>query len=75
MARLAALVGDFAALLRPNAGNDESLSRWIEQARSQLPNLHAFTRRLELDRQVVDAAVNLPFHNGRTEGVNTSFRR
>ena len=75
MMRLAALVGDFAALLNPNAGNDESLTRWIGQARSeQLPHLHAFTRGLELDRQAVDAAVNLPFHNGRTEGVNTKTK-
>ena len=75
MTGLAALVGDFAALLRPNTGNDASLNRWIEQARSEeLPHLDAFTRGLQLDRQPVDAAVNLPFHNGRTEGVNTTTK-
>lgn len=66
MTGLAALVGDFAALLRPNTGNDASLSRGIEQDRSEeLPHLHAFTCGLQLDRQAVDAAVMLPFHNGQ----------
>ncbi len=36
-----------------------------------LPNVHAFTRGLDLDLQAVIAGVTLPFHNGRTEGVNT----
>ncbi|SNS01072.1 hypothetical protein SAMN06265360_1781, partial [Haloechinothrix alba] len=45
MTGLAALVGDFAALLAPVAGNDERLTRWIDQARAEdLPHLHAFTR-------------------------------
>lgn len=75
MKGLAALVDDFAALLRPHAGNDELLTRWINHNRSeQLPHLHAFTRGLKLDRQAVDAALSLPFHNGRTEGVNTKTK-
>lgn len=72
---LAALVGDYAALLRPHPGNDESLTHWIDQARAEdLPHLHAFTRGLELDRQAVNAAPSLTFHNGRTEGVNTKTK-
>lgn len=72
MTTLAGLVGDFAALLTPAAGNDERLAGWINQARTEdLPHLHAFTRGLELDRDAVNAALTQPFHNGRTEGVNT----
>jgi len=48
---------------------------WAETARaSDLPHLHAFTRGLDLDKQAVIAAVTLPFHNGRTEGVNTKTK-
>jgi transposase len=31
-------------------------------------------RGLDLDTQAVIAAVTLPFHNGRTEGVNTKTK-
>jgi hypothetical protein len=31
----------------------------------------AFTRGLDLDIDAAIAAITLPFHNGRTEGVNT----
>jgi transposase len=41
---------------------------------SNLPHVHAFTRGLDLDKQAVIAAVTLPFHNGRTEGVNTKTK-
>ena len=34
----------------------------------------AFARGLDLDAQAVIAAVTLPFHNGRTEGVNTKTK-
>jgi hypothetical protein len=44
-------------------------------AASLTQHLHAFTRGLELDAQAVTAAVTLPFHNGRTEGVNTERPR
>ena len=72
MTSLARLVGSFAALLRPEPGNEARLKDWAEDARScDLPAIHAFTRGLELDPQAVTAAVTLPFHNGRTEGVNT----
>ena len=39
-----------------------------------LPSLHAFTPGLDLDAQAVNPAVTLPFHNGRTEGVNTKTK-
>jgi transposase len=72
MTSLTRLVGSFAALLRPEPGNEARLKDWAEDARScDLPTIHAFTRGLELDPQAVTAAITLPFHNGRTEGVNT----
>lgn len=75
MTALAGLVGDFAALLAPTAGNDIRLTGWIDQARAEdLPQLHAFTRGLELDRHAVNAALTCSFHNGRTEGVNTKTK-
>ncbi|GAB2977401.1 ISL3 family transposase [Amycolatopsis acidiphila] len=75
MTALAGLVGDFAALLAPTVGNDIRLTGWIDQARAEdLPHLHAFTRGLEIDRHAVNAALTCPFHNGRTEGVNTKTK-
>jgi transposase len=75
MSALAGLVGEFAALLTPADGNDERLTSWIEQAQAEdLPDLNAFTHGLDLDRQAVDAALTQPFHNGRTEGVNTKTK-
>ena len=72
MTALASLVRSFAALLTPDAGNDSLLCTWITAARAaDLPHLHAFTRGLDLDIQAATAAVTLPHHNGRTEGVNT----
>ena len=75
MAMLAGLVRDLAALLTPTAGNDDLLTAWIERARHvDLPHLQAFTRGLEFDRPAVNAALTRPFHNGRTEGVNTKTK-
>ncbi len=75
MTSLAGLVGDFAALLRPDPANEAKLKDWAETARAaDLPALHAFTRGLDLDAQAAIAAVTLPFHNGRTEGVNTKTK-
>ncbi len=34
----------------------------------------SFTRGLELDIKAATAAVTLPHHNGRTEGVNTKTK-
>ena len=76
MTDLAALVASFADLLDPRSGNDKRLDDWISTVRAaDLPNLHAFTRGLDLDLDAVRAAVTLPYHNGGTEGVNTKTKR
>ena len=36
--------------------------------------MHSFTRGLDLDIQAATAAVTLPHHNRRTEGVNTKTK-
>jgi transposase len=72
MTSLATLVASFAALLKPGPGNETRLKDWAQAARAcDLPVIHAFTRGLDHDPQAATAAVTLPFHNGRTEGVNT----
>lgn len=72
---LAGLVHSFARLLEPAEGNDEALDDWITAARAvNLTHLHAFTRGLDIDRAAVDAALTMPFHNGRTEGVNNKTK-
>jgi transposase len=71
MKALASLTGSFAALLVPDPANEEGLVHWIAGARAaDLPNLHSFTRGLDLDIKAATAALTLPHHNGRTEGVN-----
>jgi transposase len=76
MIDLADLVTGFAKLLRPSAGNNELLDDWIaDTLAADLPHLHAFTRGLTQDRDAVNAAVTLPYHNGGTEGVNTKTKR
>ena len=75
MTDLARLVRSFAALLRPDPANEARLKDWAETARAcDLPNIHAFTRGLDLDIDAATAAVTLPLHNGRTEGVNTKTK-
>jgi transposase len=72
MTALASSIRDFAALLAPDPGNAARLQEWITAVRAaDLPHVHAFTRGLDLDFQAVTAALTMPFHNGRTEGVNT----
>lgn len=76
MTALADLVGGFAALLKPGEGNDVKLTEWITTARAvDLPHLRSFTNGLEIDRPAVNAGLTLPYHNGRTEGVNTRTKR
>ena len=71
MAALSSLIGKFAAMLDPDPANEGKLLQWIGEARTaDLPHLHSFTRGLELDISAATAAVTLPHHNGRTEGVN-----
>jgi transposase len=68
----AALIRGFAGMLEPDSGNAARLQKQITAARTaDLPHAHAFTRGLDLDAQAVTAAHTMPFHNGRTEAVNT----
>jgi len=72
MTALAELIRSFAALLAPDPGNDARLRQWIADARiAGLPHVHSFTRGLDPDIQAATAALTMPHHNGRTEGVNT----
>jgi DNA-binding NarL/FixJ family response regulator len=73
---LADLTHAFATLLNPTAGNDTKLTTWIATVRAaDLPYLHGFVNGLELDQDAANAALTLPHHNGRTEGVNTRTKR
>jgi transposase len=76
MTALDDLIGSFAAMLVPDPVNEERLQQWVTAARAaDLPHLHSFARGLELDLRAVTAAVTLPHHNGRTEGVNTKTKK
>jgi transposase len=75
MTALARLVRDFAKLLTPDPGNDGKLRQWSTSAReADLPHLHSFTRGLDLDISAATTALTLPYHNGRTEGVNNKTK-
>ena len=75
MTALAALIRTFAALLAPDPGNEARLSQWMTGARAaDLPHVHSFTRGLDLDIQAATAAVTMPHHNGRTEGVSNKTK-
>ncbi|WP_431197157.1 ISL3 family transposase [Streptomyces flavusporus] len=76
ISELACLTSEFAQLLAPAEGNDVKLTDWITTVRAaDLPHLHSFANGLELDRAAVDAGLTLPYHNGRTEGVNTRTKK
>jgi transposase len=71
MKALARLIASFAAMLDPDPANEGKLQQWISDAlAADLPHLHSFTRGLDLDIKAATAALTLPHHNGRTEGVN-----
>ena len=75
MTALAGLVRSFADMLAPDPGNEARLRQWIAGARdADLPHVHSFTRGLDLDIQAATAALTMPYHNGRTEGVNTKTK-
>jgi transposase len=72
IAALRGLVDAFAAMLKPDQSNPAKLREWTHSARSvDLPHVHSFARGIEQDRDAVVAALTMPHHNGRTEGVNT----
>ncbi|MEU1424993.1 ISL3 family transposase [Kitasatospora sp. NPDC005751] len=75
MTALAAATTGFAALLTPAPANADALTGWITQVRAaDLPFLHAYVTGLERDRTAVEHALTLPWHNGRTEGVNNKIK-
>jgi transposase len=75
MTALAALIRSFAEMLTPAQENEARLQRWITTARqAHLPHVHSFTRGLDLDIPAATAALTMPHHNGRTEGVNTKTK-
>lgn len=75
MTELSALIGQFAAMLTPQAANAERLGQWIEKVRAtNLPTLASYATGLERDQNAVEAALTLPYHNGRTEGVNQKIK-
>ncbi len=68
-------VPTFAQLLVPHGDNAGKLTDWTNRTRAaDLPFLHSFANGLERDRAAVDAALTLPWHNGRTEGANTKIK-
>jgi hypothetical protein len=75
MTELSALIGDFAAMLTPQAANAQRLGQWITRVRAaNLPTLGSYATGLERDKDAVEAALTLPYHNGRTEGVNQKIK-
>jgi transposase len=44
------------------------------RSRGRPAHLHSFARGLDLDLQAATAALTMPHHNGRTEGVNTKTK-
>jgi len=75
MTVLADQIRTFAELLVPHEDNSGKLTVWINRTRAaDLPFLHSFANGLERDRAAVEAALTLPWHNGRTEGANTKIK-
>jgi transposase len=75
MTALADSVSDFAVLLTPAQENAAALTGWTARVRAaNLPFLHSYVTGLERDRAAVDAALTLPWHNGRTEGINSKIK-
>ncbi|OIJ96298.1 ISL3 family transposase [Streptomyces monashensis] len=74
MTELATAVTGFAALLTWREDNARALTDWIARVRTaDPPFLHGYATGLERDR-AADAGLTLPFHNGRTEGVNHKIK-
>lgn len=75
MTELSTLICQFAEMLTPRDGNAERLAQWITRVRAaNLPTLGSFATGLERDQDAVEAALTLPYHNGRTEGVNQKIK-
>ncbi len=75
MTALTGHIRGFADLLKPAADNGCRLHEWISRVREDdVPHLHAFTRGLERDHDAVVNGLTPSFHNGGTEGVNTTTK-
>jgi transposase len=75
MTVLASLITSFAALLVPDLGNSARLRQWITGARgADLPTCTHSPAALTWTSRPPTAALTLPHHNGRTEGVNTKTK-
>jgi len=75
MTELSALITQFATMLTSQSTNAEQLRAWITRVRAaSLPTLGSFATGLERDQDAVEAALTLPYHNGRTEGVNQKIK-
>ena len=75
MTVLASLITSFAALLVPDLGNSARLRQWITGARgADLPTCTHSPAALTWTSRPSTAALTLPHHNGRTEGVNTKTK-
>jgi transposase len=62
-------------MLTPQTANAEGLQSWMTRLRTaNLPTLHSFATGLQRDHDAVEAALTLPFHNGRTEDVNHKIK-
>ena len=58
MTALASLIGSFAVMLHPDPANEGKLLQCMANARAaDLPNLHSFTRGLDLDIKAATAAL------------------
>ncbi|WP_443061627.1 transposase [Streptomyces sp. NBC_00414] len=75
MTVLADQIHTFAELLASHEDNAGKLTAWINRTHAaDLPFLHSYANGLERDRAAVEAALTLPWHNGRTEGANTKIK-
>ncbi|MFE5541758.1 transposase [Streptomyces sp. NPDC056519] len=75
MSALADPVRDFATMLTPASDNATALTGWITGVQAaDLPFLHSYAIGLQRDRAAVDPAFTMPWHNGRTEGVNNKIK-
>lgn len=66
---------DFAQLLSPADDNAGRLQEWLNTAEEvNLPHVHSFIRGLRLGQDAVHAALTSEYHDGGTEGVNTTTK-
>jgi hypothetical protein len=74
MTALAGLTRSFAALLPPPRATTPGSNTGSPTRDADLPRVHPFIRGLDLDIHAATAALTMPYHNDRTEGVNTKTK-